>query len=186
MVRVIGIDSSLTGTGLVRVDWKDTGWTAKTHLTTTKPKDGSHAYTSYRIKTIMAPIVTELEMLPSLIVLEAPALAKVGGHNHDRSWLWGKIFDACMDRRIPIITPTPNQRAQYATGAGNAGKDVVLAASIRRWPQVDIVDNNIADAMVLAAIGCRVLGHPIDSVTPDHYISKSGKSKGNWIERMAA
>lgn len=186
MTRVIGIDSSLTGTGLVRIDRKDTGWTAQTQLITTKSGDGTHAFTSRRLKTIVTQIAVELELLPTLVVLEAPALAKVGGHNHDRSWLWGKIFDACADRRIPVITPTPNQRAQYATGAGNAGKDVVLAATIRRWPQVDIIDNNIADAMVLAAIGCRVLRRPIDSVTPDHYISKSGKSKGNWIERMAA
>lgn len=186
MARVIGIDSSLTGTGLVRVDRKDKDWSAQTQLIKTKTGDGSHAFTSRRLKSIIAQITPELEMLPSLVVLEAPALSKVGGHNHDRSWLWGKIFDACMDRRIPIITPTPNQRAQYATGSGNASKDTVLAAVIRRWPQVDIVDNNIADAMVLAAIGCRVWGHPIDSVTPDHYISKSGRNKGNWIERMSA
>jgi len=185
MPRVIGLDTSLTGTGMVRVDRKPTGntWVSTSRLIKSKSGDGSHLFTSRRIKAIVDEISTELDLLPTLVVIEAPAFSRVGGHNHDRSWLWGKVFDACVDRGIPIIAPTTNQRMQYATGKGQADKDVVLAATIRRYPSAEVTNNNIADALLLAAIGCRFLGLPIDDVPPTHYIAKKG---GNWIEKFAA
>ena len=52
---------------------------------------------------------------------KADILAKINGsHQHTTAWLWGKVFDSVVARGIPIITPTTNQRMQYATGKGNA------------------------------------------------------------------
>jgi Holliday junction resolvasome RuvABC endonuclease subunit len=67
---------------------------------------------------------------------------------------------------------------QYATGKGNAQKDHVLAAAIRLWPDVAITGNDTADALILAAIGCRTLNLSIDAVPLSHY--------GKFIERVAA
>lgn len=187
MPRIIGIDPSMTSTGLCIVDRRASGndFTAVCRTIKTKSGDGSWTTQYERIALITAHITEELEKLPTLVSMEAPAFSRVQGHQHDRSGLWWGIFAACWRRGIPVITPTTNQRMQYATGKGNADKDIVLASAIRRWPDVDFAGNDEADALILAAIGCRVLGVAIDSVPPTHYVS-NGKVKGNWIEKLAA
>jgi crossover junction endodeoxyribonuclease RuvC len=49
-------------------------------------------------------------------------------------------------------------RAKFCTGRGNAAKDEVLAAAIKRWPELDIADNNQADALILAMMGAQWAG----------------------------
>jgi len=189
MARVIGLDTSLTGTGMMVVqrsasDATLSGWRATPRLITTTKKADGFADIHRRVKDITRVIDMELALLPTLVVMEAPAFAmRASSHQHSTAWLWGAVYGACVNRGIPVLTPTSNQRMQYATGKGNADKDVVLAAAIKRWSTVDIVNNNIADAMVFAAIGCRALGIPIDDVPPTHYISKKN---GNWMEKLAA
>ncbi len=43
---------------------------------------------------------------------------------------------------IPVATIK-----KTATGKGNANKDVVMAAALERWPDQNIRDNNMADAL---------------------------------------
>ena len=42
----------------------------------------------------------------------------------------------------------------------------MLLAVAKRYPHVDVQDNNQADALVLAAIGARLAGHPIEDGLP--------------------
>lgn len=189
MPRILGIDPSLTSTGVCVVNRDRLGntFTAETTRIRTKPGDGSWKAQYDRMCQIVGTLKLELDRLPTLVSMEAPAFSRVQGHQHDRSGLWWMIYDACAEKRIPVITPTTNQRMQYATGSGNAQKDLVLAAAIKRWPDVEVSGNDVADALILAAIGCRVLGVPIDSVPVAHYqIRKGAKITGNWIEKFAA
>lgn len=115
----------------------------------------------------IAEIITAMEphiAAADLVVLEGIAFSANNPGVFARHWLWGRIVDTCMAHATELITVTPNLRCKYATGKGNAQKDAVLAAAIRRWPDVDIDGNDIADALVLAAIGCRSRGTPIDDV----------------------
>ena len=75
----------------------------------------------------------------------------------------------------PILTVPPPTRAMFATGRGNAGKDEVLAAAIRRYPAWGIAGNDIADATVLAAIGARLLGHPLEESLPQTHLRALNK-----------
>ncbi|MGX1809732.1 hypothetical protein ACWIGI_28760 [Nocardia sp. NPDC055321] len=85
----------------------------------------------------------------------------------DRHGLWWLIYDTLAEQGHWVIAVPPPNRAKYATGRGNAGKDAVLAAAVRRYPAIDIIiNNNIADAVILMAIGCRLLGEPIDEPLP--------------------
>ncbi|GMA22268.1 hypothetical protein GCM10025864_44320 [Luteimicrobium album] len=61
----------------------------------------------------------------------------------------------------------------------------MLAAVIRRHPTVDITGNDEADALILAAMGARHLGHPIDDVPATHLAAMNG---GQWpdLEELAA
>jgi Holliday junction resolvasome RuvABC endonuclease subunit len=180
MPRVLGIDPSLTSTGIARIDRDAEGntWNAEVWTVNSKPVDKSWRGTYTRIATIAAAVEVELDRMPQLVSMEAPAFSRIQGHQHDRAGLWWLIYGACHKRGIPVITPTTNQRMQYATGKGNAQKDHVLAAAIRLWPDVAITGNDTADALILAAIGCRTLNLCIDSVPLSHY--------GKFIERVAA
>ena len=178
----------MTSTGIAVVDRNPLGnsFDATTRRVTTKVGDGSWMAQYLRIRDITAEVTHEIKRMPTLVAIEAPAFSRVTGHQHDRSGLWWSIYRSCVENAVPVITPTTNQRMQYATGKGNSQKDIVLTSAIRLWPGVDFHGNDEADALILAAIGARVLGVPIDSVPPSHYISGSGKNKGNWIERLAA
>ena len=64
------------------------------------------------------------------------------------------------------MTIPPASLKMYATGKGNASKDAVLAAAIRRYPDVEFDGNDAADALILAAMGADHLGFPLVSKTP--------------------
>src|SRR6185437_13090231 len=104
----------------------------------------------------ISDVIAEYVPSASLVVIESPSFASKFGHTHTRDWLWGKIYDRCYrDLGKKVLVVSPSQRMKYATGKGNAQKDAVLAAAIKRWPTVDITGNDTADALILAAIGCR-------------------------------
>jgi crossover junction endodeoxyribonuclease RuvC len=94
----------------------------------------------------------------------------VHGSQHDRSGLWWLVLDPVHwdGRARDVVEVPPTCRAKYATGKGNAPKDAVLAAAIRRFPDWDITGNDVADAVILAAMGARHLGHPIDQMPAAH------------------
>jgi hypothetical protein len=65
-----------------------------------------------------------------------------------------------------MIVP-PTSRAKYATGKGNAKKDMVVASAIVMFGEKLVIDDNAADAMFLAAMGARYIGNPIDTFGED-------------------
>ena len=59
----------------------------------------------------------------------------------------------------------------YGTGKGNAGKDEVMLATARRYTnQAEVANNDQADALVLAAMGARHLGAPIEESLPQSHL----------------
>ncbi len=167
-MRIVGIDPSLTATGIAIIDTRTTAVDVRT--ITSKGKAGATLKSrSTRLHNIVADLL--INYMPAepvdLVVIEQPAFSRTTGHHHDRSGLWWLMVDAlCYWQQEPIsITEvTPGSLKKYATGKGNAGKDEVLLAVARRYPDVPIKDNNQADSLVLAAMGARHLGHPIDDL----------------------
>jgi len=104
-----------------------------------------------------------------LAVIEGPAYSRgqMGGQ-HAKAGSWWLIVDNLASAGIPILVVPPNVRAMYATGKGNAGKDEVLAAVVKRYPGYDVDSNDIADALAMCALGARLLGHPIDDLPKTH------------------
>ncbi|MBB1197787.1 hypothetical protein [Curtobacterium flaccumfaciens] len=51
---------------------------------------------------------------------------------------------------------------KYATEETRAVKDVVVAMVVRRYRQIDVTNNNTADAAVLVAMLARHLGRPLE------------------------
>jgi Holliday junction resolvasome RuvABC endonuclease subunit len=86
---------------------------------------------------------------------------KQAGAVIERAWVWGMVVDQLFVR-CPVAEVTTKQRAKYATDNGNADKTAVKAAVRAAYPGIRVRDDNEADAAVLAAIGARHLGEPID------------------------
>lgn len=157
---VVGLDLSLTGSGVAVIG--EDG--IRTSLVTSKGKaDASLPQRAARLIGLCQQIA---DLIPegALVVIEQPAYSQTGGSHHDRSGLWWLIV-AYLHEIHQVVEVAPGTVKKFATGKGNAGKDEMLAAAIKRYPSADVVNNNVADAVHLAAMGARFLGRPQEDET---------------------
>lgn len=156
---VAGIDPSLRRTGLALVE----GGVVATSLVKTEPVVGLDAIDD-QIVYILGCVV---KFVPrgSLVVIEGMYVPR-GGHTAgdviERAGLFHHIVTQMRRRDCVVAKVWPKQRAKYATGDGAADKKTVRSAMRERFPGVSIPDDNVADAVALAAAGARWLGLPID------------------------
>lgn len=165
-MRTIGIDPSMTATGVAIIN---TGppLVVETHTVTSKgAATATLAHRWGRLATL-AHEVRALAAGADLVVIEAPAYDSRTGQQHDRSGLWWAIVSQLIGV-TDVVEVTTGGLKKYATGTGNAAKDTVLLAVARRYPEVAITDNNQSDALILAAMGARWAGHPIDDLPASH------------------
>lgn len=161
-MRVIGLDLSLTATGVAIIE--DDTITVRT--ITSNPTGDSVDDRVRRLDKIERAVMecmtgaSEID----LIVIEGPSFGQMRqSGEHVRAGLWWRIVSICTDT-APVVEVPPATLKKYATGKGNAAKDAVLLATARRFPDVDLRDNNQADALWLAAMGARHLEQPVDDV----------------------
>lgn len=158
---VVGLDLSLTSTGLAAVAGGNVG---VGRVTSTGRADASLAWRGERLSRLAERIVAEFPDA-DLYVVEGPSFGQSRqGGQHDRAGLWWLVVSELLVSGLAVVEVSPAQRAKYATGKGNASKDAVLAAAIRRYPMADITGNDVADAVVLAAMGAHHLGRPLADV----------------------
>lgn len=167
IASVAGLDLSLSATGLCRI--QADGTVEDPTVIATKPGGDDVVKRGARLAVIGRRVVELLEPI-DLVVVEAPAYSSSTGSMHDRSGLWWLVVHTLLTSGKCVRTVIPQHRAMYATGRGQAGKQEVMAAVIKRYPTVNIVDDNAADALVLAAIGRRWLDQPIEDSLPETHL----------------
>lgn len=153
---VVGIDLSLTSTGLALAD-------GTTHTIRTGP--GDHLADQHNR---LRHIVDEIERLtgagyylaPSLAVVEGPSYGSSGAGTWDRAGLWWLLIDHLLTRAVPVAVVPPAVLKRYATGRGKATKADMRVALLTRTG-IDERDDNRVDAWWLRAAGLDILGHPI-------------------------
>lgn len=175
-MRVVAIDLSLTSTGFAV--WEEgRGIVRFGHiamkLTPPKTVEG-HLDRFERLANEIADMV-QLN-LHDVVVIEglsmhskSSSLDKIIGN-----W-WIVVREFVRIVMHPIVLVTPTQRAKYATGKGNAGKGEVMLAAARRYPDVAMSNNDEADAVLLAAMGARAFGFPIEQSLPATHLEPIGK-----------
>ena len=168
-----GLDLSLTSTGVCILDGDDVAL----HTITSRPAGDGWAARRRRLTLITSRIVA-LTWVTNLVVVEGPAYSKTTGAQHDRAGLWWMVVNALYDNGCYVAVVPPTSRAKYATGKGNSGKDAVLAAAVRRYTWVPIGGNDEADATILAAMGRRFLGSPVDDPLPA--VNRGAMAGGAW------
>ncbi|CAK7288606.1 hypothetical protein [Streptomyces misionensis] len=175
---VIGIDPSLTGTGLA----SSNGWCDVIGYKKTRSKDPGitqlpHAERLTAMRNLVDQVTTAIGT-PTLAVMELPAPSRSGGGAHERGWFWWQIYNHLTTHDIPTGLLAPNARALYATGKGTATKGAVIDAITRRFPDWATEGNdNAADAVALMAAGRDWLGHPITDLPKTH---RAALDKATW------
>jgi Holliday junction resolvasome RuvABC endonuclease subunit len=161
VIAVLGVDQSLTCTGVARV----VGGTVSVARIRTEPTEaGDLVALRDRIRSIVGQT---LRFAPArcVSIIEAPIVVRngKGGAQLERAWLFGLLVDQLL-LRGPVVQVRTTTRAMYATSNGRAEKKEVLAAMRATFPDLRIPDDNAADALALAAMGARWMGSPIDGV----------------------
>jgi crossover junction endodeoxyribonuclease RuvC len=148
---VVGIDLSLTSTGLVRLERDGT----VDHQSTvpTSPKSPLQN----RQATIVSAI-DEVFWSGDLVLIEGPSLGKFTGKAWDRAELAGivKFRIWSVQGRYPLIIP-PTMLKKFATGVGVGEKPAMAVAAFKRFGW-EHKSNDVTDAFLLAQLGQMLIG----------------------------
>jgi crossover junction endodeoxyribonuclease RuvC len=102
-----------------------------------------------------------LDLLPGdskpLIIIEGFSFGSKGSALYEIGGLGYIVRYALWHRRLQVIEVPPTVVKKYATGKGNANKNIVIREVFKRWG-VNVEDDNAADALVLGHIGMALAG----------------------------
>lgn len=170
MTTILGIDPSMTSTGVAIIKVSGTGVTAHTHRVESKPPKRARGDKTpvtlierhHRLELIAEaatcwPVPFALDVV--MAIIEGPSYSSAGAGTWDRAWLWGTVVAKLHARDIPVVLIPPSTRAKWATGSGAAGKSPVGVHMSRMWPDIDpgITDDEW-DALALASMGAQHIG----------------------------
>lgn len=149
--QIIGIDFSLRATGLVILD--EGGELVRSEVVRSAPsKQLSHIVRKARL----ADAIFELSGAhPGDTVIFEQYAFSAKGHIAEIAEAKGMLLRRFMDDAVVdpnrIIVATPQMLKKFASGKGNADKNVVMKAVFKRWG-FDTDNDNVADAFTLAKI----------------------------------
>lgn len=159
--RVVGVDPSLTCTGIASSD----GW-----IETVGSKNVTLLELPDRVDAIDTLATSVIEHIRSadLVVVEKPLPS---GRNPadtssiERHALYWLIMRWLIRHDVPVVTVNNRHRAAYATGNPSGTKVSVVEAAAEWWPKWKCgKNNNKADAVTLMALGRHALGYPVGEV----------------------
>lgn len=159
---VIGLDLSLTGTGVAIIHSAALPSASVFTISSTGRRDATLMERQKRLFTLADDILTAVGR-PELVVAEGPAIMAKGGSNWDRAGLWWMVLSPIIEVGIPVAIAAPTTLKKFAAGKGNADKAAVAVGVSRLWPDVNPSNDNEFDALALATIGAQHLGLDVPS-----------------------
>lgn len=187
-MKVVGIDLSLTGTGLATIEdvvisaSGPHAWDITSEVITSKGKQDDGLESRFnRQSTISSGVLEytlggsythELIERPDLVVIES--LFNSGtfaGSLIDRAGLWWRIVGTLLVFDVPVVTATPQQGKKFLTGAGNADKGAMAMYAAKLYPQwtpsTSKNANDEADGVALASVGVGLCNSDTDWPFPN-------------------
>ncbi|MFJ8163848.1 hypothetical protein ACIRBY_23375 [Streptomyces sp. NPDC096136] len=159
---VIGLDLSLTSTGIAGAGWSD--------KIRTKTRGDA------RIRILQIGIADYIKAA-DLVVMEGPSYghAALAGHE-DLAGLRVIVRQYCYRHHIPYAVIPPASLKVYATGNGRAEKGAIRSAVAERYGYLTEgpARYDEADAYVAMAAGYDWLGHPLKALPESHRRALSG------------
>lgn len=162
MIRVLALDPSLTATGYAHPDHDPLDPQPVTGTITDNGLRGPARLAHITNQTLHLTTTTHAQ----LVAIEGYAFARPN-QAHQIGELGGVLRTTLWARNTPYIEVPPKTIKKYATGKGNADKDAVLAAAIRRLGYAGH-SHNEADALWLYAVICDAAGQPLADVPQAH------------------
>ena len=147
----LGIDLSLTGTGLSVVEGNELHFS---ECYKPKAKTGPERLIEIRHKVLETIVIYQ----PKLICLEGYSFGSKGRGVFQTGELGGVIRVLLHKSDTSWLEIPPSQVKKFAAGMGNCGKDIVLQQVYKRWG-MEFKTSDEADAFILAKIGTILLGH---------------------------
>lgn len=187
-MKVAGLDLSLTGAGVATALAGPSGAPSATVTQYgSKPTSDDLAARSLRLKGIATAVIRDC-LGADLVLVEDMFIPTrtTAGAILDRCGLWWLTIASLTSRGIPVLAVPNNTMKMYVLGKGGGkgtDKDYMLAAVVRRYPDVNVQSNNEADALVLAAMGARWLGCPLEASHPDTHLRAMAAVKWPQITR---
>lgn len=167
---VVGIDPSLTGTGIaVGLSLAET--------ITTKPTGTDVRARLTRIRGIVADV---LRIVPAdaLVVIEGPSFGREQpGLAHLRAGLWWSLVNDLCACGCTVAEVPPKTLKKFATGSGNASKSDMRMALFKRLG-IDNPDDNQVDALWLREAGLHLVGDPDAIELPKTQLAALGGVRG--------
>ncbi|KPC65373.1 hypothetical protein, partial [Streptomyces chattanoogensis] len=187
MTKVLGLDLSLTSTGIAGRGWTTTIKPAnrsRTHRDRSNPTNDARLRTAYNHQRLTA-ITSQLDDYLTgvdLVVIEGLAY---DAHDTDRqlaglSWI---VRDRLWRRGISYAAVPPSTLKQFVTGTGAADKALMWGMVTDWFAWFDGTTHDEADAAGLMAMGYAYLGDPLSPVL-EH--QATALSKVVWPELPAA
>ncbi len=156
MSVIVGLDLSLTGTGVVVLD--DGSITAK-KLIKTKPSGNDPKAETERLLTIKEQIKEVIEQVkPKLVLIEglafsarnSTALVQLSGLNY-------LVREYLVLSKIPFVIVAPTTLKKFIMGKGAGPKELMLLETYKRYG-ISFLDNNLCDAFGLTQCGLALRG----------------------------
>lgn len=199
MIRVVGLDLSLTSTGIARVTVDSDGRCQGVVHVTMANVDGTCTTTVgasldegasldrrwWRMDLLRSKVLGEVGANVDLVVVEGPSYASQHGQQHDRSGFWWFVVDELLARGHAVAEVPPLRLKVWATGSGaTSGPNKVTKARVIRdirktyGAMFDIPsgagESDVADAVALVTLGAAHLGHPLADLPTTHRRALAG------------
>lgn len=170
MIRVVGLDLSLTSAGIARCTVDGDQVSTHAQAISTDPSGRGIDGRWLRLNWLAGKLADAVGV-PHLVLVEAPTYSgTVTGSAHDRAGLWWLTIDRIMQVAplAAVVEVHPSHLKIYATGKGTrVRKQAVIDAARATWGHLFEIPpggkgvDDIADAVTLAALGAHALGHPL-------------------------
>lgn len=143
-MKIVGLDLSLVATGIATENGAEV-------LRYRMPSDANDYDRAHRLKHL-GILVDRLTRDADVVVMEGHSFNSKNTHAHSLGELHGVVKVTLLQRGVPLQIIPPASLKKFATGKGNADKNLMLATAIRDLGYAGS-DHNEADALFLQWMG---------------------------------